>query len=635
MKNRKPTPHRLTYGGLSSLHVTPDQQVLVLVGDQQRSQGADAPGADLIIDDPIQLREALSTLFGIISKGFSYTPSTPEHAALVQDSYEAWKTAAPNLSPIEARQRFHDFMAQSDPDAWLVMDPVVTLREDAIVFEVFDKRGNLNAAFTLRGAAFTGTIQPGTLNVEAGQELLDGLALIHSRAPLRLRIGADAVESLDDRHRGELVKSFVYPHLWLRQLLQVQAAATLPARVAPLARVDLFNVLRQLRLNKESKGENRALRFALVPGEPPELTLEPWEWRYPCTGTNYAGDQAGIVSIWDRREALVLERVLPYVQHANVRLLGEAQPTFWSLECGTFTFTLSTPGFRAANWSRGLMMDIHLPRHTANPEGLEGYLAAIAGGATDHATAAEQANLQADDATASLRRAVQNGALFHDPGSGLLLCRNLLGEGQDMDSLHFRSAQEGKAWRLVQQQRVSKQMTVRPTGEIDFVGAGNAENPAGIPSQVTEARHPFQEHDPVFTPKMELNRAGATRKPGCTCTFWKRQQTSTKLPCAHIQALWLQHCMDVEEEKRMEAVDPSRIKVRNGTFVKRQPDTEEVHEISLMFQRLTEVWGTRQQLRDKRGRRQVLIFSSIDDARSAFYTRCVELEQKGYLNASK
>jgi hypothetical protein len=93
--------------------------------------------------------------------------------------------------------------------------------------------------------------------------------------------------------------------------------------------------------------------------------------------------------------------------------------------------------------------------------------------------------------------------------------------------------------------------------------------------------------------------------------------------------------MDVAEEKRMVSIDPSRIKVRNGTFVKRQPDAEEVHEISLMFKRLTEVWGTREQLRDKRGRRQVLIFSSVADARTAFFTRCVELEQKGYLNASK
>jgi hypothetical protein len=93
--------------------------------------------------------------------------------------------------------------------------------------------------------------------------------------------------------------------------------------------------------------------------------------------------------------------------------------------------------------------------------------------------------------------------------------------------------------------------------------------------------------------------------------------------------------MDVEEEKRLAAADPGRIKVRNGTFVKRRKVDEEIHEIALVFQRLTEVWGTRQQLRDKRARRQVLIFPSVDQARDAFFARCAELELKGFLNASK
>jgi hypothetical protein len=636
MKNRKPTPNRFTYGGLSTLRADADQQVLVLAGDKGRSGDEPGPSADLTIHDPIQLREALSTLMQIVKKGFGYAPSTPEHAALVQESYEAWKTAAPNLSPIESRRRFHAFMSSADPDAWLVMDPVVTIHEDAIVFEVFDKRGRMYGAMTLRGSAYSGTVRPGTLHVEAGQELLDGLALLHSRSPVRLLIGADAPSELEDRYQGELVKSFVYPHLWLRQLLQVQAAATLPVRRAPLSRVDLFNLLRYLRLNKESKGQDRALRFALVPGESPEMTLEPWEWRYRCTGPAYSGAQSEILGIWDRREPMVLNRLLPYVRSAEVQILGEAQPTFWSLDCGDFTFTLATPGFRAANWSRGLMIDINLPRHTAAPEGYDRYLAAITeAGITDHATAASAASLDAESALQSLRRAVQNGQVFHDPGTGLIAGRQLFAEGLDEAAMQYRSGQEGKAWCLVDQGRVHKQMTIRPTGEIDFTAAPDAANPGGIPSRVTEAKHPFQEREPVFTPKLEINRAGATRKPGCTCTFWKRQQAGTKEPCAHIQALWLQHCMDVAEEKRMASIDPSRIKVRNGTFVKRQPDAEEVHEISLMFKRLTEVWGTREQLRDKRGRRQVLIFSSVADARTAFFTRCVELEQKGYLNASK
>ena len=632
MTNRKPTPSRLVYGGLSTLRVDEEGQTLILVGDQGRA----GPRADVRIHDPIQLREALTTLLQLISRGFSYSPSDPDMAALVQDSYEKWKEAAPNLSPIESRQRFHAFMAEADPAAWLVMDPVVTIQSDAIIFEVFDKGGNNYAAFVLRGEAFSGTLTPGTLHIEAGQELLEDLARLHSRAPLHLRIGAEAAEGLEDKHRGELVKSFTYPTLWLRQLLQVQASATLPVRRAPLARVDLYNVLQHLRLNKEAKGDDRALRFALVPGEAPELTLEPWEWRYPCTGPKYAGDQAEIIGIWDRREPMALQRILPYLEQAEVLLLGEAQPTFWALDCGSFSFTLATPGFRAANWSRGLMMDIQLPRHTEDPADLSAFLGAVAA-QPGQTLAALGSALGMDAATANscLQRATQDGKVFYEAGTQRIWTRALLPGGVDVELLTFRSGQEGKAWRLVSQGRVEKQFTMRPTGEIDFRSAPDAANPEGQPSVVTEAKHPFQEREPRFTPKLEINRAGATRKPGCTCTYWKRQAVSTKQPCSHIQALWLRHCMDVEEEKRLAASDPGRIKVRNGTFVKRRAADEEIHEVSLVFQRLTEVWGTRQQLRDKHARRQVLIFPSVDQARDAFFTRCAELELKGFLNASK
>ncbi|MEL6348967.1 MAG: hypothetical protein AAFV53_38035 [Myxococcota bacterium] len=632
MPTRKPTTRRFQYGGLSALRADDGRQRLILVGDQGRA----GPSCDVRIHDPIQLREALGSLLRIIERGFGYSPSTPEMAALVGDSYESWRDSAPNLTPIQARQGFHAFLAESDPDAWLVMDPVVTIQPNGIVFEVFDKRGRIYAALTLDASAFEGTLTPGTIHVEAGDELLNGLALIHSRSELRLVIGADAAEQLEESHTGELTKSFVYPALWRRQLLQVQASSTLPGRRAPMARVDVFNLLRYLRLHKENKGDPRALRFALIPGESPEMTVEPWEWRYQCVGPKYEGDQSEIIGIWDRREPMAMERMLPYIERAQVQLLGEAQPTFWSIDCGTFAFTMATPGFRAANWSRGLMMDIHLPRHTPNPAGYDALLSALdENGVMTLDALGGACGLSGHDLSVVVRRACQNGEVFFDPGSQMLWRRPLFAGGIDVDQLRFREAQEGKAWRLVEQGRVNKQFSMRPTGEIDFVGAPDADYPTGRPSEVTEPKHPFQEREPRFTPKLEINRAGATRKPGCTCTYWKRQTASTKAPCAHIQALWLRHCMDVEEEKRLEESDPTRIKIRNGTFVKRRSTDEEVHEIALRFQRVTEVWGTRQQLRDARGRRQVLVFPSVDDAREAFFARCAELEQKGFLNASK
>ncbi len=369
-----PKPRRFTYGGISSLVSADGSQKLLLVGDQERA----GPRADVRIKSPGAFREAMSTLLLLISRGYSYYPSTPEIGASVGESYDKWKQAAPNLTPVEARQAFLKFLADSDPDAWQVMDPVVTLTEDAITVEVFDRRARIYGALTLNRDMFEGEITPGTLHIEGGQDVLEDLSLIDSRYELRLRIGAEVADDLDEQHRGEIVRQECFPSSWQRQLVQMLAASTLPGRRVPMARVDLFNILRYLRLHREDSGDPSAMRFALVPGEVPEITIEPWEWRYPCTGATYAGNQSEIIGLWDRREPMDLQRILPYVQSAQVQLLGEAQPTFWTLDCGSFSFTLATPGFRPLNWSRGLMMDIHLPRHTDNPVGYDDVLAEVA-----------------------------------------------------------------------------------------------------------------------------------------------------------------------------------------------------------------------------------------------------------------
>ena len=631
MNPSTPKPRRFVYGGLSSLVSSDGSQTLLLVGDQERA----GPRADVRITAPGAFREAMSTLLLLIERGYNYYPSTPEIGASVGESYEKWKQAAPNLSPVESRQVFLKFLADSDPDSWLVMDPVVTLSQEAIIFEVFDRRARQYASLTLNRDMFEGDITPGTLHIEGSRDVLEALSLIDSRCTLTLKIGAEVAEELDENHRGEIVREDTFPLSWQRQLVQMLAASTLPGRRVPMARVDLFNILRYLRLNRESSGDPSALRFALVPGDAPEITIEPWEWRYTCTGAAYAGSQSEIIGLWDRREPMDMQRLLPYVQSAQVQLLGEAQPTFWTLDCGSFSFTMATPGFRPMNWSRGLMMDIHLPRHTDNPEGYDSVLSALqAEGSSNAAALCAATGLDVGVVAAALRRGCQNGMVLQDPLSRTVFARELFAGGVDTEQLKFRSGQEGKAWRLVGAGRVDKRITQRPTGEIDFMEAPTATNPAGVPTTVTEPKHPFQEKEPRFTPKLEVNRAGATRKPGCTCTFWKRQSASTKEPCAHLQALWLKHSLDAQDEKRLEKTDPSRIKVRNGTFVKRRKEDEEVHEITLMFRRVTETWGTRLQLRDTRGRRQVQIFHSVADAREAFFARCAELELKGFLNAS-
>ena len=74
----------------------------------------------------------------------------------------------------------------------------------------------------------------------------------------------------------------------------MQSAAALPHDTFALAPIDLYNLLRHLRLHGDRKGRRRGLRLELVPGEAPRLVLEPWEMVLAAT----AGDR-----IWSKLPA--------------------------------------------------------------------------------------------------------------------------------------------------------------------------------------------------------------------------------------------------------------------------------------------------------------------------------------------
>ena len=92
--------------------------------------------------------------------------------------------------------------------------------------------------------------------------------------------------------------------------MQVQSATALPMDHFTLAPIDLYNVLRHLRLHADRKGQRRGLRVELVPGAAPRLVLEPWETVLPSTSAIYRGRAARVVRVWGRRRLSLLRRLL-------------------------------------------------------------------------------------------------------------------------------------------------------------------------------------------------------------------------------------------------------------------------------------------------------------------------------------
>src|SRR5207237_9451528 len=102
-------------------------------------------------------------------------------------------------------------------------------------------------------------------------------------------IGHDGVRVTTGPRKDILEKKIQIPDSWLRAFLQVQSAATLPFDHVRLAPMDLYNVLRHLRMNGDRKGKRRGLRFELVPGEKPRLVAEPGEGVVPATADVFRG----------------------------------------------------------------------------------------------------------------------------------------------------------------------------------------------------------------------------------------------------------------------------------------------------------------------------------------------------------
>src|SRR5262249_50639518 len=146
---------------------------------------------------------------------------------------------------------------------------------DQVFFEVFSKDEGTYARLGIARDAFDLASEPtcGTTNIDFSQALFDSLQQMRSYRETRLAIGPQAVKLATAPSGEVLEKQIRVPDSWLRGFLQVQSAASLPMDMFSLAPMDLYNLLRHLRMHGDRKGQRRGLRIELVPGESPRLVL--------------------------------------------------------------------------------------------------------------------------------------------------------------------------------------------------------------------------------------------------------------------------------------------------------------------------------------------------------------------------
>ena len=469
----------------------------------------------------------MAALYAVVGSDYRYVPK--DRTAYL--AYRRMKAESANLGLWEAQRAYFDWLGRNDPLAALILDPVVTVHPDQVLFEVFSKDEGTYAKLGVDLEAFEvdPEIEPayGTTNVDFSEALFDGIQQLRSYRPTRLTIGREGVAVATGGAGAVLEKSIRVPDSWLRGFLQVQSSAGLPRESFRLAPIDLYNALRHLRMNADAKGKRRGIRVELVPGEPPRLVLEPWETVIRSTAGPYTGEAAKVVRVWGRRRLFLLRRFLPLVEEVEVHLLGSGLPSFWVLRAGPIALTLGLTGFTSANWSQAVSFDLLLPRRSLeSSKELDAVLAVLAdrwkAGAGELAKATK---LEWGPLVEALQQGCQQGRIMYDLAADAYRLRPLTDGPLDLARLEYRNRRERVAHDLL-----ARRGAVAIACEQRIAAAG-LELTGRV--EVAEDRREYR-------PQLLLTDDGLVAKAECTCPLFRRQGLKDG-PCAHLIALRLVH----------------------------------------------------------------------------------------------
>jgi len=599
------TGAQLAYGGASRVTTTGNAAQVELFGNLNRPpvrfEGK--------LKNPLRFREAVSAMYTIVGSDFRYAPKDRTQYI----AYLRLKRDAAPLGVWHSQQAYFAWILRNDPTALSILDPIVSVHPDQVMFETFGKDESTYACLAFKRTAFEEAGLPtfGTTNVDFSDALYSSVQQIRGYRDTAFAIGHDGAKPPAESRKETLEKKLQVPDSWLRGFLQVQSAATLPFDHVRLSPMDLYNVLRHLRMNGDRKGKKRGLRFELVPGQQPRIVAEPWETVFTTTEDVFRGKAARLIRVWGRRRLMTMKRILPFVESVDLYLLGSGLPSFWVFRAGDITLTLGLTGFTSANWSSALGFDLLLPRKTQDGEPTKKIVSFL----KENRWKAEAKELAAETGVKgaglveALQVGCQNGELMYDIANGVYRYRPITDKPLDLARLQFRNMRERVAHDLL-----TRRGAVKILSENRIAGVG-----LELTGQVS-----VEEDKRDYRPQMVLADEGQVRKVTCTCAGFRKQGIKGG-PCVHLIALRL--AFADKEAKKSQSDDAVKFETR--AFAKRDGEVEHVVQISLERDRIKYRWG----LSGQAMRLQTMKFNLENDARAAYFTTLAELDAKGYLDA--
>jgi BRCA1 C Terminus (BRCT) domain len=434
---------------------------------------------------------------------------------------------------LDERAKYFKWLWDHDRDGWMLLDPVVSVHPDCVVFEVFslDESSYGRVTVPFEHLDTFGETQFGTTNVDFSFALADEIKRVRSYRPAFLSVGAEGV-SVSTGAGERFEKKIDLPPTWVRGFLQVQSAASFPATEVTLSATTIAEVLLVLEREREKHGP-RSLKFILKTGEKPIIRIEPWNIDI-CEATHVYEGPTQDIRLWGRRRLLTFKDLLPYADKVTVQMLGSGMPSYWTIFQKGHRFDLGLSGWTKNDWSSAARFDL--------------LAASVAVSDGDIAVAKEQlanklrlspadlsktSDLTPESATTALQSLCKQGLAMYDLAEKCYRWRQLLPFPAPMDN-------DGD-----QRTRLAGRLIA--TGGVRFLKPGEEDEEAGegfgsiknAAETVTRFRATVRggetKRERKFAVVVDLDSDGRASFVNCNCS-WHRREKLKQGPCAHILA---------------------------------------------------------------------------------------------------
>ncbi|MCP4111336.1 MAG: SWIM zinc finger family protein [Desulfobacteraceae bacterium] len=424
----------------------------------------------------------------------------------------------------KAKKTYFNYLYKRDYEAWMVLDPVITVHPDELFFECFSRDessyGKLGCDYNV--FKDINEFECGTTNIDYSANLYNEFQKIRDYKNTSFNIDPSGfvVETAGEEEYKEV--KIDLPDSWVRGFLQVSSAMTIPAKTFDLHPMDMHNFCFILRRHKE-KQSPRSMRYFLKPGEPVRVLFEPWNYEISCLRSIYKGDEEAEIRIWGRRRLLIMERLIPIAKRFTVSLMGTGLPSFYTADLGDMNFTLGLSGWTANDWSRLGNFDLMAPRFEADPMTQQKVYTALKENWLEHADSlSNRLDLERRTVLGALSSFAQAGRVIFDLNKKVYRIRELSRESLPVESLRFSNDREEAANRLADKNVIKK-----------FRSDIKADNTLMLSGEM---------RDKSRTNKTEvlIDTDERIAQAECNCNFYK-QNKLYKGPCEHMLALRISH----------------------------------------------------------------------------------------------